>query len=321
MVIVAAIMANTKIVQVVDGGNTKYLYTFRNDPKQILAQCGVRLTSQDEYDFSSFKNNYATINYFQAFPVKISADSNVATVLMARGTVADALKKANVTLGPDDEVNVPLASALKAGEEVAVGRVTYKTVTETKSIPYTTVTTQTSSLFKNMSRLLTQGKNGTQQTVYRQKYVNGVLASTQTVSDTVVSQPVTQQVQVGTADVPASSLTAPSGFTLDANGVPVGCTKVITGKATTYSPNDGMYGSTGVKMEKGYVAVNPNIIPYGTKLYIVAADGSYTYGYAVAADTGGFAYNGSGVVVDLFFNSVSEAYSFGTRTVNIYVLP
>lgn len=320
MLLVALTVANTKIVQVVDGGTTKYLYTFRTSPKDILAQYGVKLTSQDEYDFSSFKNNYATINFYQAFPVRISADNSVKTVIMARGTVADALQKANVTLGADDEVSVPLASAVSYGESVSVGRVTYKTVTQNTPIPYSTVTTQTSSLLKNVSRVVTAGKEGVTQTVYRQKYVNGALTQTDTVSQAVAVQPVTCQIQVGTADPPTARLTPTSTITLTSAGIPASYSKLVTGTATAYSPNDGSYGSTGVKMTEGYVAVNTNVIPMGSRLYIVSSDGSYVYGYAVAADTGGFAYNGSGIIVDLYFNSASKANSFGRRSVNVYIL-
>ncbi len=71
----------------------------------------------------------------------------------------------------------------------------------------------------------------------------------------------------------------------------------------------------------GRVAVDPDQIPYGTKLYIVSSDGRYVYGYAVAADTGGFVWNGSGTTVDLYMNTYSECMSFGRRTVEIYVLP
>lgn len=320
MLLVAFTVANTKIVQVVDGGTSKYLYTFRTNPKDILAQFGVKLTSQDEYDFSSFKNNYATINFYQSFPVKVSADNSVKTVIMARGTVADALKKADVTLSPDDEVSVPLASAVTAGASVSVNRVTYKNVTQTSAIPYSTVTSQTASLLKNVTRIVTAGKEGQMQTVYRQKYVNGTLAQTDTVSENVVSQPVTCQVQVGTADPTPARLSPVSAITLNANGVPNSYSKLITGFATAYSPKDGHYGSTGVSMREGYVAVNPNVIPYGSKLYIVSSDGSYVYGYAVAADTGGFAYNSSGVIVDLYFNTAAKADSFGKRGVSVYIL-
>jgi len=70
----------------------------------------------------------------------------------------------------------------------------------------------------------------------------------------------------------------------------------------------------------GYVAVNPRIIPYGTRLYIVSTDGRYNYGYCIAADTGGFIYWNNAPVVDLFMNSESQCEAFGRRQVRIYVL-
>jgi 3D (Asp-Asp-Asp) domain-containing protein len=54
-------------------------------------------------------------------------------------------------------------------------------------------------------------------------------------------------------------------------------------------------------------------------MYIVSADGKYTYGYAIAADTGGFAKRNP-YMVDLYFNTESACINFGIRNVKIYVL-
>jgi uncharacterized protein YabE (DUF348 family)/3D (Asp-Asp-Asp) domain-containing protein len=322
MLCVAFAMASTKIVQVVDGGSAKYIYTFRTNPKEILKQYGIVLTAQDQYEFSNFKNNFATIDFYQAFPVKVSADNNVTSVMLAKGTVADALAKAGVNVGENDEVNEPLDLAVSPGTNIVVDRVEYKTVTQSTPISYQTVTTQTPLLRKSTSKVLIAGKDGETQTVYRQKFVNGTMASQEIVSQTAVSQPVTCQKEVGTAaSTPVSTMLPSSGLSLNASGVPTGYSKLIQGAATGYSPTDGKYSATGKTMQVGYVAVNPNVIPYGSKLYIMSADGSFVYGYAIAVDTGGFATNGSGVTVDLYFNNNTETGWFGRRNVNIYVLP
>ena len=70
---------------------------------------------------------------------------------------------------------------------------------------------------------------------------------------------------------------------------------------------------------RGLVAVNPKQIPYGSKLYIVADDGT-VYGYCTAADTGGFVTNGSGTLVDLYMDSYGECTQWGKRNVTIYVI-
>jgi 3D (Asp-Asp-Asp) domain-containing protein len=55
----------------------------------------------------------------------------------------------------------------------------------------------------------------------------------------------------------------------------------------------------------------------GTKLYIESADGSYVYGTAIAADTGGAI---KGNRIDLCYNTRSEAISFGRRQMKVYIL-
>lgn len=67
----------------------------------------------------------------------------------------------------------------------------------------------------------------------------------------------------------------------------------------------------------GRVAVDPRVIPLGTRMYIETADGSLIYGYAVAADTGGAI---KGNIVDLYFNTYQECVNFGRRAVKVYIL-
>ena len=85
------------------------------------------------------------------------------------------------------------------------------------------------------------------------------------------------------------------------------------------NPGDYGYGITASGMQAcyGVVAVDPNVIPLGTKLYIASADGSYVYGCAIAGDTGGGI---KGNKIDLFYNSRAEALQFGRRNVVVYFL-
>lgn len=89
---------------------------------------------------------------------------------------------------------------------------------------------------------------------------------------------------------------------------------VMAMEATAYLPTDGSgSGMTamGLPATYGVVAVDPQIIPLGTRVYIPG------YGEAVAADTGGAI---QGYKIDLCMESYSEAMDFGRRNVTVYVL-
>ena len=93
-----------------------------------------------------------------------------------------------------------------------------------------------------------------------------------------------------------------------------GYKSVYTMEATAYS-NDG-YTATGLRTHRdpngiSTVAIDPTVIPYGSKLYIP------NYGYAIAADCGGAI---KGLKIDLYLNTVAECYAFGRRQVTVYLV-
>lgn len=115
-----------------------------------------------------------------------------------------------------------------------------------------------------------------------------------------------------------SRFEVPEWLTLDENGVPTEYVDTISGKSCAYTADPGALMSTGKAVFQGYVAVDPNIIPYGSELYIVADDGE-VYGYAIAADTG-YSVRQGHIVVDLFMDEYNDCIQWGAKNVTIYVL-
>lgn len=89
---------------------------------------------------------------------------------------------------------------------------------------------------------------------------------------------------------------------------------VMAMEATAYLPTDGGGGgitAMGIPATYGVAAVDPGVIPLGSRLYIPG------YGEAIAADTGGAIY---GYRIDLCMESYAQAMEFGRRVVTVYVL-
>jgi len=75
--------------------------------------------------------------------------------------------------------------------------------------------------------------------------------------------------------------------------------------------------ATGTKGRVGVIAVDPRVIPLGTKVYIEGLNGAKNYGYAVAEDTGGAI---KGQIIDLYLNTHKETINWGRQQVKVYIL-
>lgn len=274
--------------------------------------------------------NSMNVKLQTAYNVSLTADGATTELKTGDGTVSDAVAKAGVTLGENDEVSPSLETELYDGIQITVYRVEYVERTAQETIKYTTQTVKSDELYLGNSKVTQKGVNGSKTVVYSDKIVDGQLASSSVVSETVTKEAIPQIKTVGTKEKPAvtvaalknggtpiSELTPPSGLTLE-NGVPTSYKRVVTGKAAAYSASAGAKTASGRTVKPGYIAVDPNQFPYGTELYIVSTDG-IVYGYCIAADTGGFVKKGK-FTVDLFMNTTAQCRQWGARDVIIYVL-
>ena len=303
-------------------GRTRIAYTTLTDPEAILLEEGRTL---GEYDFYRVEPREGDDNAFNLYvihgmPVYINVDGGQLTAVVEEGqTFADALQKAGVTLGDEDILSRELSETVSFGSEITIQRVTYQMHTADEVIPCATEYEPTRYLAEGKVKWFSSGTNGVRTIYYKDKLIDGVVVESTYDHEAVTKAPVSAKAQLGDADAPVNYLAAPSYLQLDANGNPTSYTKVLTGKATAYSASPGAYGASGRYLHTGYVAVNPNIIPYGSRLYIKSSDGSYVYGFAIAADTGIALMDGR-VLVDVYFNTYSEACKFGAKKVDVYVL-
>ncbi|MBP3329309.1 MAG: G5 domain-containing protein [Clostridia bacterium] len=306
--------------------------------ENVLRQEKLEITDKDIINFSldNKLSDGMKIVIENPLKVEISVDGEVIVKDAFSANVATILSRCGIDLGEDDIVEPGRKTVIKEDATIVVKRVTFEERTETEKIKYGTTYEDNSKMYKGSTNVKSKGVDGEKEVVYRDMYVDGVKTESEVVSETVIKEAVNKVVVRGTKNAGSghtsanvtlvnaqtiktvSNFTLPSKYSIDENLVPTSYTKKFVGQSTAYYGDSGT--ATGRTPQPGVIAVNPSMIPYGTELWIVSNDGKYVYGYAIAGDTGGFAYNGSGVISDLYFPSEAACVQFGRRDVTIYVL-
>ena len=313
----AVTAANLRLTYVTDShGARQVVLTSESDPARVMSLSGIEAEEGDEVYYTAFAGSLASLNIERAFSVTIEAEGQEYPVKMVVGTVADALERAGITLEGDDYTEPALSAMVTAGSKIEVHRVEYQDKVETQAVPYDTEYVYTSLYFRNTNRATTlqHGSEGQQTVTTRERWVDGELENSVVTDVTTTVEPTDHVVKTYGAGAPVSPLTGPDGTT----NAPASYSKVLTGKATGYYSKSGK-GSSGLGLGYGTVAVDPDVIPYGTLLYITSTDGSFVYGYAVATDTG-IAVQDGRILVDLFYETYAESVINGAINVNVYVV-
>ena len=315
MMVTTTSLINTICIN--DEGKTLMLRTTEQNPYTLLEENGIFTLSTDIVNFSGIEGGYGEINITRSFPVTVSADGHTKTLYVTNGTVQDILTDMGIEYDSNDLLSPDPEKTLEENEVIVLERVDHVTREEELLIPHETEI-KPSPLRKGRTITLQSGSDGSKTLSYMQRTVDGVVQEEELVGEAVTQRPVTEKLLVG-ADVPVSPLDF--GVATDENGIPLNYSRVLTDQvATGYNMRRSVVrGASGMKLSAGYVAVRADEIPYGTRMYITSADGSFVYGYAIAADTGVGLIQGA-IDVDLYYDTYTESCLNGRRTVNIYIL-
>lgn len=249
--------------------------------------------------------------------VKLRVDGEVIEIHTHGALVSELLEKEGIILGEYDEVIPSPDTTIDGDSEIVVNRVEYIKRSVSEPIYFETDYVESTLLKIGEESLTRAGENGAKITTYTEKIVNGETIESK-VSATAIHEPLNEIITVGSAlNEPYSKRLG--DFELD-EGVPTEYAYVVSGKVTAYTAPPGSGTYSGRPLEIGTVAVNPDIIPFGSELYICSKDGKRVYGYAVAADTGDL----TEVVADVFMGLTSEHYAdacaWGAQDSYVYVL-
>lgn len=321
-------------VEVIYRGQSFKVQSAGGTVKEAIASAGITLSGAETVtpDLESVVKEGVVIEIVADSYVTLTDGGETQDIATKAKTVAEFLKELEITLSEDDVLSVDENTEIYDGIEISIERVEYKEEVRVESVDYGFITEETDEMYEGVTSIERYGVEGEKQVTYKCKYVDGVFQSEEVIKEEITVEPVDQLELVGTYVEPEYEepeydydfeYTPPTqggaGTFTDHNGNTVSYTNVLTGSATAYYANEGAYTATGVPVYKGGVAVNPNIIPYGTKLYIVSSDGSVVYGYATAVDTGGALMSGE-ALVDVFYPTYDECVNWGRRNVTVYIL-
>ncbi len=316
LVIVASITGFAwaqKGVTVVVDGDSRYVRTGADTVGALLEQAEIPVGPADVVTPSPATpvTDGMTVVVRHAIPVTVTIAGEEISLEVIGSTVADALVAAGLDPGRGITVTPPLDAPLYPGMVIETTDVLVRAAEERFEIPYDVVTENDPTLPQGTRSIKRHGEAGSGVRVYRVLVSGGEESARTLVEERVVAEPVSEVVLVGTkrasGQVPARARAAAAE--------PPAQGRTLTVTATGYSSADPGVGSrtaTGARATYGVIAVDPSVIPLGTRVYIPG------YGNAVAADTGGAI---SGAKIDLCFDTRAEALAWGRRTVTITILP
>jgi uncharacterized protein YabE (DUF348 family) len=242
-------------------------------------------------------------------PLLITADGHTVRTRTQRDTVGDSLVDLGIVVTGSDRTTPPLGAQLVDNMEIRVVRILETVQVERKSISYESVMAADDQLEIDQQRVAQTGQDGEFRRRFKVEYQDGVESSRSLLDEWVAAEPVTRIVSYGRKIV-SRPLDTPEGT--------LNYWRKIEVYATAYSParsgtprSAPWYGRTriGQQLRKGLVAVDPKVIPLGTRLYVPG------YGLALAADIGGGV---RGRMIDLGYEDAT--YQSWHWWVDVYIL-
>jgi uncharacterized protein YabE (DUF348 family) len=311
-----------RVVTINDNGSVVIAKTMKYTVNEVLNQKGIEIGPQDDLsvglDRKIQKRVINDIYIKRAIPIKVFADGMEEEVYTTKDTVFEALSNSKLAFNVYDRVvGAGMTDKVNSGMNLNIVRITSKTVTENKTVAFSTQKRESRELASGEEKTVRHGSEGKRELTFRVLVENGKEIAKQLINECIITAPVDRIVEYGDKYSHRVS-----------RGSIVRYSRVIDVRTTAYTasyedtgkrPGDYQFGitATGVRVKRGMIAVDPRVIPLGSRVYVEIAGDTPDYGYATATDTGGAI---KGNIIDLYFDSQKEVYKWGCRRGKIYIL-
>ena len=307
---------------ITDGDAVKVHTTLSSDPAKVLQEAGVNLSAEDIYTTESV-DGVSEIKVQRLQNITVYNGEQVLQITGYGERVDALLVRLGIIVDDTMATSAPMDSMTYDGMELRIEAKLENTESYTVEIPFETTYCEDPTLPLGEEKVLVAGKAGQMLCTANVTYVDGKESQRNVYQQTVTREPVTRVIAVGTGEMVGQKSDKP----LIGDGVIV----LPTGEVLTYIRKDSFVATAythydagcdeitanGTQVKWGVVAVDPNVIPYGTRMFIVSNDGSFVYGLSTAEDCGGAIQNKR---LDLYMPTLEEAFQFGIRDCTVYFL-
>ena len=336
-----------------DGDELTVHQSYASDAETALAEAGIRI-NRDDFVFlpNAAQNGVMEIHIERSQTVILDVYGETRQLSTLGTTVGDVLTRVGLTLDGQDKVEPDLSTPVTDGMTIAIWRHETRVDVVTEEIPYDVERVPLNSLLEGKEEVAQEGSPGEMSYYYEISLRNGVETDSRLIAEsvTVPKQDTIIHYGVKKPDPPSPSPPPPSppppspppspsptptpktyyvredagetgeaGVLISSSGEEVHYTKVLNVTATAYTTERQSNKLTymGTTARFGAIAVDPRVIPLGTRVYVEVPGGQWYYGFATCEDTGGAI---KGYIIDLFFNTYDECVQFGRRNAVVYIL-
>ncbi len=275
----------------------------------------------------------------------VFADDCETTVMTSKVLVSEILEENHIMLKSDEQVYPDMNTNIDFTKTITISKmtqekkviaeevesisteeilgnyvtITEKIITEQIEIPYETITKDVSSSGTDTTnKVLQQGENGLKEVKYKVKFQDDVEKERETISETIIKEPVDKIIQISTKIVARSAGSRYSSSTVAASAQ--GKTpKVVTLNTSAYcaaSCGGNTRTASGATASSWYTVAAGRGYPAGTVIYIPYFANKPNGGWFVVQDTGGAITNNH---LDVWMDSMAECLSFGRRNLECHI--
>ncbi|MBR5529832.1 MAG: G5 domain-containing protein [Oscillospiraceae bacterium] len=310
--------ADAKTTYVITDGDQIVVHTTsETDPHHVLEEAGLTLSADDTFTTAPGTDE-TEITVRRCQTVTLNYCGQVKEISSYGETVEALLNRLGLTAYGTHVASVSMNTMTYDGMTLTVDDILQEEQTYTQEVPFEINYLEDPSLPAGQQKIAVAGVPGQVRVTANVTYKNSVEATRTVISETILRQSVDQVVMVGTGGNAPNTPIISDGVIITADG------EILTYKrsqrfvTTAYShldPGCDMTTATGTTVRVGTVAIDPSVVAYGTRMFIVSEDGEYVYGIGTAEDCGV-----TGRHLDLYFPTREQCVQYGGRFATVYFL-